>query len=170
MKIVIQPYNPCWLTLFAQEKAKIHNSIGKDGVWIEHISSTSVEGLSAKPVIDILIGLENFSVADQFVSPIEALDYYYVADYEDQMPLSKFFFKEENHKRTHHLHLVEMNSPFWKRHMAFRDYLRENETDRKAYETLKKNLSERDWSTRNDYVKAKSGFIRNIESKLNLNT
>ncbi|MBL4593965.1 MAG: GrpB family protein [Flavobacteriales bacterium] len=166
MKIHIEKYNPNWITQFFKEYNQLLDSIDESDVVIEHIGSTSVNGLGAKPVIDIMIGLKDFSTADNHINNIESLGYNYISKYEDIMPYRKFFIKEINEKRTHHIHMVEVDSDYWDRHIRFRDYLRSHKTVRDNYFELKISLSKKEWNDGDEYAKAKTDFIRAIETEI----
>lgn len=165
LKIIIEPYNPEWEVKFEKEAQLLLDTINEDLVRIEHIGSTSIKGLGAKPIIDIMIGINDFNYADDHISGIEKLNYQYISKYEDIMPQRRFFIKESAGKRTHHIHMVQYASSFWKRHLFFRDHLRTNKNDRDAYEQLKRELSRKEWNDGNEYADAKSDFIKNIELK-----
>jgi GrpB-like predicted nucleotidyltransferase (UPF0157 family) len=158
MKIIIQEYSDTWPKLFELEKIILTERL------IEHIGSTAVKGLGAKPVIDIIVGLPDFMRACNFIKPITDLGYEYISRFEDVMPYRRFFIKESSGIRTHHIHMVEAGSEFWLRHLAFRDYLRANENVRNEYESLKKKLSEKEWKDGNEYNDAKTEFIKGIEA------
>ncbi|WP_028982517.1 GrpB family protein [Sporocytophaga myxococcoides] len=165
MKVELHTYNQDWKNLFQIEKELISSAILNSNIHIEHIGSTSIEGLSAKPIIDILIGVPDFSKVNDLISPIETCNYSYISIYEDTMPYRRFFTKSSDNKRTHQIHMVELNSPFWIRHLAFRNYLREHHEEKVAYNLLKTELSEKDWNDINDYAQAKTEFIRAVEYK-----
>ncbi len=151
--------------MFEEEKQLLQAVLGEGSVEVEHIGSTAVNGLAAKPIIDIMIGLPDFSVADKLVPRIEALGYEYIKKYEDEMPFRRFFVKNRKGIRTHHIHMVEINSEFWGRHLLFRDYLRQNPEIMNEYAALKKQLAEREWVDVNEYADAKTEFIRGIENE-----
>ena len=166
MKIIIEEYNPVWKTLFEEEKRNILEALSGIQFEIEHIGSTAVDGLGAKPVIDILIGLNNFSEAGEQVKKIVNIGYQYISKYEDTMPYRRFFIKEKFGVRTHHIHMVKIHTEFWERHIAFRDYLRKHPEEKLAYYDLKKQLALREWRDGNEYAAAKTEFIRRIEKKI----
>jgi GrpB-like predicted nucleotidyltransferase (UPF0157 family) len=166
MKVVIEEYNPMWPALFENEKELLSNVFDEIEFAIEHIGSTSIVGLGAKPVIDIMVGVPDFSLANNYVAGIELLGYQYISSYESVMPFRKFFIKESAGKRTHHIHLVELNTDFWKRHLAFRNYLRENDKVRDAYFMLKKGLVEKEWKSGDEYAAAKGDFINEVLKKV----
>jgi GrpB-like predicted nucleotidyltransferase (UPF0157 family) len=104
MKVPIVEYRPQWRKMFEEEKQLLQAVLGEVSVKVEHIGSTSVDGLAAKPVIDIMVGLTDFSLADSLVSRIEALGYEYIKKYEDEMPFRRYFVKNLNGIRTHQIH------------------------------------------------------------------
>lgn len=165
MKIIIEPYNPNWPLRFQKEAETLKNVFQNDQILIEHIGSTSVKGLGAKPVIDIMVGLPDFQSANNWIAPLEAVGFVYVSKFEDTMPFRRFFTKEESQKRLVNLHMVQIGTPFWNRHLRFRDHLRWNKEDRHKYNLLKLDLSYKNWSSVNDYAQAKTAFIRAVEAK-----
>jgi GrpB-like predicted nucleotidyltransferase (UPF0157 family) len=149
--------------MFEKESGRLLETLSADGIVIEHIGSTAVPGLEAKPIIDIMIGLPDFGRADAFVPLIQGLGYEYIQKYEDEMPFRRFLYLDEDGGRRVNIHMVGINSPFWKRHLMFRDYLRQNPTVREEYHRLKLDLAAREWTDRNDYAQAKTDFIRKAE-------
>jgi len=165
VKVTIVEYRPEWRKLFEDEKRILQTALGEVSTRIEHIGSTAVAGLAAKPVIDLMVGLEDFSIADNLVPKIEALAYEYIKKYEAVMPFRRFFIKEQAGIRTHQIHLVGIGSEFWERLILFRDYLRQNPGVAAKYASLKKELAEREWNDVNEYADAKTEFIRKIENE-----
>ena len=161
MKITISPYNPNWSSMFEQEKSRLAGALGEHVVSIQHIGSTSVPGLGAKPIIDIMIAVRALDEADQFcIRPIVELGYEDVKEFEQDTPLRRYFRKENADKvRTHHIHMVEINSDWWVDHLLFRDFLRTDPEARRAYEAHKRQLAEQEWGDSNDYAQAKTDFI-----------
>jgi GrpB-like predicted nucleotidyltransferase (UPF0157 family) len=165
MKVTIVEYSPTWPEQFDQEKHLLQKILENTGAVIEHIGSTSVVGLAAKPIIDIMIGLPDFALADSLVSKFTALQYNYISKYEDVMPDRRFFTKKQRDTTTHHIHMVGRGSEFWERHLLFRNFLRENPDLARRYAALKKELAQREWQDGNEYAGAKTEFIRNIEAQ-----
>jgi GrpB-like predicted nucleotidyltransferase (UPF0157 family) len=161
MKIFISSYDPNWPIIFEQEKARLADALGDHFVSIQHIGSTSVPGLGAKSIIDIMIAVRTLDEADRFcIQPIVGLGYEYVKEFERETPQRRFFRKENaDAVRTHHIHMVEINSDWWVDHLLFRDYLRADGDVRRAYEAHKRQLAEQEWETSNHYAEAKTGFI-----------
>jgi len=163
MKIDIVEYSPEWAQLFQEEKAALYAALQPAKVIIEHVGSTAVPGLAAKPIIDLMIGLPDFAIANSLVPPIIGLGYDYVAEYEAVMPERRYFQKNYDNKRTHHIHMVEIGSEFWQRLLLFRDYLRTNASTMQEYASLKKSLATREWQDMNEYAEAKTDFIKHME-------
>ncbi|MEH2393557.1 MAG: GrpB family protein [Nostoc sp.] len=130
-------YDPCWQTLFAQKAERIWQALGNNLVAeIEHIGSTAVQGMAAKPVIDIMVGVHSLVDAKSAVPILESLGYIYWC--EDPRPGRMFFVKgmpPSGKQRTHHVHIVEVNSEFWEQKL-FCDYLRKHPEQAKRYEAL----------------------------------
>jgi GrpB-like predicted nucleotidyltransferase (UPF0157 family) len=164
MRIAIFEYSPFWPRIFDEEKALLARQF-PDSTVIEHIGSTAVPGLAAKPVIDILVGLVDFAQANSFVPGIEQLGYEYVPRYETEMPFRRFFRKGQAAVRTHHIHMVAIGTDFWQRHLLFRDYLRTHPETAAQYSALKRTLAARDWQDMNEYADAKTEFIRRVEAE-----
>ena len=166
--VVIVEYDPRWPALYEAEASAILGAIGHVIVALEHVGSTSVPGLGAKPIIDILAGVRILADAAQCVEPLRGLGYEYVPEYEAEIPDRRYFRKGPPAGRTHHLHLVEHGGEFWMRHLLFRDYLRAHPEAAQAYDRLKRELAARFGSDRDGYTDAKTEFVRSIEAKTRL--
>ncbi len=163
--IVISTYQPNWPELFDQEAAVIQNLIGSYITIIEHIGSTAVPGLAAKPIIDMLIGINRLSDSPLFIPPLQKLGYIYVPEHEVDLPERRYLYKQERGEDTFHLHMVEPQSDFFCRHLAFRDYLRTHPEAVGEYAALKIRLAGEFGSDRSGYTDAKTDFIHSIEHK-----
>ena len=163
MKIEIVQYSTDWPVMYEEIKDQFYSSFGEKIAGIEHIGSTSVPGLAAKPIIDILLGVYNLTDAEEIIPNMEHLGYEYVFKYEDIMPERRYFVKWQDGRSIHHIHTVEINSDFWKRHLYFRDYLRLHDNVRDEYFELKKKLADIDWEDKMGYTDAKTDFIRKTE-------
>lgn len=164
--ILLVDYDPAWPQRFEEEKARVLAAIGEYASAVEHAGSTAVPGLGAKPIIDLLVGLHHFSAADNCVEPLKRLGYGFRG--EAGVPQRYFFRKpdvDSTADRTHHLHLVEQDSPNWKRMLRFRDYLRAHPEEVQAYYALKQELAARFESTTLGYAEAKSEFVTSILAK-----
>jgi GrpB-like predicted nucleotidyltransferase (UPF0157 family) len=164
MNVIIVEYSPHWPAMFESEQQRLRTALAAAAPVIEHVGSTSVVGLAAKPIIDIMIGLPDFAVADDLVAAVTALGYEYIARYEDVMPYRRFFKKHAGEVATHHIHMVGIGGEFWERHLLFRDYLRATPAAAGEYAALKRELATREWADGNEYAAAKTDFIRAAES------
>jgi GrpB-like predicted nucleotidyltransferase (UPF0157 family) len=164
--IYLSSYSEQWPEEFEQEKKRLMQSIGTWTADIQHVGSTAVPGLSAKPVIDIMIGVKSLQEADLYcIEKIVELGYDYLAIYEKEAPERRYFQKNApDGRRTHQIHLVKIDSPWWKRHLLFRDYLLSHPEIAKEYEKLKQTLACQ-YTDTNEYAQAKTSFIRGIEAK-----
>ncbi len=165
MTIELSEYNPEWTTMFDTEKNTILTSFPINEVLIEHIGSTSIPNLKAKPIIDIILGLTELPLDIlPVVKYLKTLGYEYIEEYNSIIPERRFFQKDLNGKRTHHIHLVSFNSEFWDKHLFFRNHLRDNPTIREQYQVLKADLTKRQWKSGNEYADAKGDFIKSVDS------
>ncbi len=164
-EIEIIEHNPDWANMFEREAESIRTALGNLTVEIQHIGSTAVPGLAAKPVIDIMVGLHNLSDGESTIQPLENLGYVYWA--ENPNPEKMFFVKgmpPYGEKRTHHVHVVEIDGEFWQRRL-FRDYLRRNSEEAQRYEKLKRDLAVQFRNDREAYTQGKSDYIREVMEK-----
>jgi GrpB-like predicted nucleotidyltransferase (UPF0157 family) len=161
--IIIVDYDPRWPTLYAQERELILKWTGQHLAAIEHIGSTSVPGLGAKPIIDIMAAVRSLSDAASCIEPLARIGYEYVPKHEDVMPERRYFHKGASRgTRLAHLHMVELNSDFWRRHLLFRDFLRAHPSAAEQYYRLKKELALKLGAAREAYTDAKTSFIEDI--------
>ena len=159
-EVTIVEYNPAWPAMFEEEKARLLDAAG---TWIDdvqHVGSTAVPGLAAKPIIDIMIAIYNLADVEKCVAPIESLGYGYMGEY--GLPERHFFRKPPPDGwigRTHHIHMVLRDSNQWVNQVHFRDYLRAHPEARQRYQDLKRELAEQFGSDRFAYTDAKQEFI-----------
>lgn len=167
--IVIVEYDPQWPILFEQEKKAIWAAIGQFVRGIEHMGSTAVPGLPAKPLIDICVGLQDIDDAMKCIEPLKALGYEYVPEYEKVLPDRRYFRKGLPGKRTHHLHMWRINSAGWNRHLLFRDTLRAQPQLAQDYLALKERLAKKYGHDRPAYSDAKSEFVESVLARAQAN-
>jgi GrpB-like predicted nucleotidyltransferase (UPF0157 family) len=166
--IVIEDYDPQWPMMYAIESDRIRNVLGNLLVAIEHIGSTSVPGLAAKPRIDIMPAVASEDVLDQTIEPVTSLGFEYISRFEDEMPYRRLFSRDGGDEQIAvNIHTVAINSEFWERHLLFRDYLRTHPDVADEYACLKRQLAPR-FSVTSDYALAKTEFIKSIEVKARL--
>lgn len=164
--VIIVDYDPRWPRFYDEEKANLVRVIGPMMVKIEHIGSTAVPGLAAKPIIDIMAGMQHLSDATWCIQPLRTLGYEYVPDDEKCVSDRRYFRKGNvpgtERGSTHHLHIVEAGSDAWDRHVLFRDYLRGHPEEARRYADLKKTLTARFNPDRESYTNAKTDYIQEI--------
>jgi len=123
-KVEIVDYDPAWVRAYEIERRRICAAISYPNICVEHIGSTAVPGLAAKPIIDILIGVPRLRDAVDCIPRLTALGYHYVPGIEVNMPYRRFLQKGNPRRRTHHVHILEPHHIAWRQHVRFRDYLR----------------------------------------------
>jgi GrpB-like predicted nucleotidyltransferase (UPF0157 family) len=163
--VIIVPYDPGWVDIFKNEAKLLLQSIPFSNIAIEHIGSTSVVGLAAKPIIDIMIGFASLKDAETSIAQIEILDYEYIPEYEVEIPDRRYFHKPITPPRKFHLHCAEINGNFWNKQTTFRDYLRTHPQACSKYEQLKEKLAVQYRLDRVAYTDAKTEFIVGILKK-----
>ncbi|MBN9491602.1 MAG: GrpB family protein [Alphaproteobacteria bacterium] len=165
--IEIVDYDPRWPRLFEEEARRLRTVLDPSLiVGLEHFGSTAIAGLSAKPIIDILVAVRSLAAARAtFVAALRTLDYVYWADNpkKDRM----FFVKgmpPYGSKRSHHVHVTEPEGEMWQR-LVFRDYLRAHPEEAGTYERLKKRLAAEHPTDREAYTDAKSAYVESVMRK-----
>jgi GrpB-like predicted nucleotidyltransferase (UPF0157 family) len=149
------PYDASWPLLYQAEEIRIGEALGEKAMDIQHIGSTSVPGLAAKPIIDIMVSVGHLRDALDCIEPLKRLGYVFV-DYVQNR--DRRFFRK-GFPRTHHLHIVEQGSQSQLEHIRFRDIMRANEELRREYAGLKESLSSRFRNNRAEYSESKGVFI-----------
>lgn len=157
-RVFVTGYNPAWPRMFEEERALISAAIGPMIERIEHVGSSAVPGLAAKPTIDIAVAVTRLDVVARCIGPLGGLGYEYVPEYEKELPDRRYFRKGTPGARTHHLHVYEEGHPEFEAYLIFRDHLRANETAARVYEILKRALAAT--MTRAEYTDAKTSFIK----------
>ena len=156
--IRIRPYDPAWPERFAREAAGIRDVLGGRELRIEHIGSTSVPGLAAKPVVDILLVLDDPADEASYVPALEAAGY--------QLRVREPDFYQHRMLRTPqrdvHVHVFAPDSPEIDRYLLCRDRLRADAAERELYAEAKRRLAARDWPTMQHYAEAKTEVVEAI--------
>jgi GrpB-like predicted nucleotidyltransferase (UPF0157 family) len=158
--VIIAPYDPEWPLRFEAERSVLARVFLGTEAAIEHVGSTAVPGLSAKPVIDVMVGLKALVDVEGRIPALEAVGYEYDPGHETQLPERRYFRKPRLRPRAFHLHCVVLGSDFWIRQLAFRDYLRAHGDTATAYDQLKRHLAAR--LSMQEYTQAKSPFILGV--------
>jgi GrpB-like predicted nucleotidyltransferase (UPF0157 family) len=161
--VEVVEYDPAWPSAYERERARIAGTLGDLVVAIEHVGSTAVPGLGAKPIIDMMIGVRSLADGEKCAKPLEGLGYECKGEF--GIPGRLYFRKVEEGKRTHQIHMVKVGSEFWERHLLFRNYLREHPEEARDYHELKVKLATEFGTDREAYTEAKTEFIRSAEAK-----
>ena len=135
-KVIVLPYDAAWKSTFEAIRAEIQTALGDLMLGIEHVGSTSVKGMSAKPCIDIDVVIRDYSVFDAVVQKLDAIGYIHEGDLgiKDR---EAFKYADKPHLMTHHLYVCPRDSEELHRHIVFRDFLRENPEAVKEYSMVK---------------------------------
>jgi GrpB-like predicted nucleotidyltransferase (UPF0157 family) len=156
--IVIADYDPAWPERFRREEAKIRRSLGEAALAVEHIGSTSVPRLAAKPIVDILLVVEDSGEEASYLPAMEEAGYV--------LRVREPNFEEHRMFRTPgkdvHVHVFSVGSKEIERLLLLRDRLRGKERDRELYASTKRKLASRDWPSMQHYADAKSGVVEGI--------
>ncbi|MCC7352444.1 MAG: GrpB family protein [Anaerolineae bacterium] len=163
--VVIVAYDPRWSVMYEEEKGFLLNLLGDALAAVEHIGSTAIPGLGAKPIIDIMAAVRRLADTEACIPALARGGYEYAPEFEVVIPERRFFRKGPPGARTHHLHVVELTSEFWDRHLLFRDYLRAHPDVAEEYLQLKKALAVRFAADRPSYTEAKTDFIQGVVHK-----
>ena len=169
-EIAVQPYDPRWPMMFEQERLHLLACLPHDLIRrIEHFGSTAIPGISAKPIVDILVEVTNLDETQKIIAPIleaQGYDYFWRPSWgDDTPPFYAWFIKRDKHgNRTHHIHMVEADFEHWER-LLFRDYLIEHPGTAGEYSELKERLSMTHRGNRVAYTEAKTDFIRAVTAK-----
>lgn len=161
-RLSLVAYDPRWAARFEEEKARILEVAGSRLLAVEHVGSTAIPGILAKPVLDILGGVRTLADGDALVTRLAAIGYEYVPEYEAIIPDRRYFRKGPAGARTHHLHVVEHEGKEWRKMMGFRDYLRAHPAVAREYGELKRRLARTFRDDRDAYQEAKASFIRDV--------
>ncbi len=156
--IEIVAYDPTWPARFEQERQRLEHALGSAAVAIEHIGSTAVPGLIAKPVIDMLVGLRDYPLQPERVAAAERIGYVYRGEF--GIPGRQYF--RRGSPDAHHVHAVLHGGGHWLRHVAFRDWLREHGEDAAHYGELKLRLAAEHRDDRARYTESKAEFIEDV--------
>jgi GrpB-like predicted nucleotidyltransferase (UPF0157 family) len=163
-KVEVVPYSPDWENLFNSEQALLKDLFGKNAVGIYHIGSTSVPGLSAKPIIDVMIEVENLGLIDFVTDDIERVGY--EAKGENGIAGRSFFQKSnENGVRLYHVHAFEQGNIEINRHLVFRDYLRTHPEHAAKYAEVKQRAAARNPYDIESYMMEKEPIIKELEKQ-----
>ena len=166
-RVIVLPYNEQWKQDFRKIEAELANALGSLALKIEHVGSTSVEGLSAKPIIDIDVVINDTTLLGDVISTLASIGY----QHEGNLGIvgrEAFKYDGKEHLQRHHLYVCPKDSPELKRHMAFRDYLRTHPDAVKEYSRIKEEEAKLYPEDIESYIEHKSPFIEKIYTEMGM--
>ncbi|MEO7887890.1 MAG: GrpB family protein [Polaromonas sp.] len=158
--VVLQPYDGRWPALFTTERDRLLSCFPGSFIDIQHIGSTAVPGLLAKPVIDLLAGVESMVAAEALLAPLCANGYTGSAEFNASLTDRKWLMRWAEGRRTHHLHLVVHGGAVWAQRLRFRDALRSDPALAVRYAALKAELAAKHPNDREAYTDGKTAFVK----------
>lgn len=161
-KVIVTAYDERWPAAFEDAAAEICRVLEAGCLDVQHIGSTAVPGLAAKPVIDVLVEVVDIMAVDRFEAEFRKLGYQ--AKGENGLPGRRYFERGGN-ERTHHVHCYEQGNPEIIRHLVFRDFLKANPQTAAAYGELKMELAKQYPLNIEQYIKGKQMMVEEIEKK-----
>lgn len=165
--VVVLPYDEQWKKDFHNIKAELTGALGKFALRIEHVGSTSVQGLSAKPIIDIDVVIKDYTVLREVVCALEKIGYRHEGNL-GIVGREAFKYDGKEHLRKHHLYVCPEDSPELKRHIAFRDYLQTHPDAMREYSHIKEEGAKLYPYDIEGYIEHKSPFIEKIYAEIGL--
>jgi len=163
-RIVVVAYDPAWPAEFEAEAQRIARALGSNVVALHHIGSTAIPGMFAKPILDILLEVDDLAALDRETGALQALGYEAMGEF--GIPRRRYFRKSNAAGvRTHHLHAFQVGDAEIERHLAFRDYLIAHPAAAQAYGALKQELARRFVDDRQAYMDGKDAFVKEQEAK-----
>lgn len=160
--VVVCPYSDAWPDLFRNLEDDLIRLFAPTTITVEHIGSTSVPGLAAKPVIDVLLGAASLADIESKIKFLSEHGYEYVSKYENEIPERRYFVMSPAGSLRVHIHAVVLGSRIWREQLAFRDALRGNSSLREQYQSLKLRLAEQFVNDKSAYSAAKNPFIESV--------
>ncbi len=162
-QIEVRPYDPTWPARFEAEAALLRTILGTEVVTVHHIGSTSIPGIKAKPIIDILLEVQDIERIDNYNAQMEIHGFMPRGEY--GLPRRRFFPRTVNGRRTTHVHSWQNGDPEIKRHLIFRDYMCAHPSAAEAYGRIKTNLAAQFADEREKYSDGKYAFVQEMERK-----
>ncbi len=161
-RVIIVPYDPEWPGMFAKLGAALRGALGDIALRIDHIGSTSIPGLDAKPIIDVQISVASLEPVDPFRIPLESLGYVWRSNNPE---LTKRYFREKPGERRTHIHVRRAGSFSEQFPLLFRDYMRAHPDELRPYAEMKYRLAEQYGEDREGYTVAKGPFVWEVVRK-----
>jgi GrpB-like predicted nucleotidyltransferase (UPF0157 family) len=166
VKVVVEDYNPDWPRWYAEEADRIRSALGPAVVRLEHAGSTSVPGLPAKPIIDVILAVPDTSIEDAYVPALVAAGYR-LQIREPEWHQHRCFYNRvgNGYQRNVNLHVYTAGCIEYDRYLVFRDRLRTHPQDLELYRNTKRELSKKDWKYIQNYADAKTPVIQEIMTR-----
>jgi len=161
-EVRLHDHDPLWPSAFAAERDRLLSLLAGSFLEVQHIGSTAVPGLPAKPIIDLLGGVSSMAQAESLMDRICSSGYTTSAEFNATLTDRKWFMRWADGRRTHHLHVVVHHGAAWNERICFRDALRSQPDVASRYAALKSRLAEAHATDREAYTEAKSGFVRSV--------
>ncbi len=165
--VVVLPYDEQWKQDFLMIREELASALGQLALRIEHVGSTSVEGLSAKPIIDIDVVIEDYSVFEEVVSALGTIGYRHEGDL-GIAGREAFKYDGKDHLKKHHLYVCTEDSPELKRHISFRDYLRTHPDAVREYSRIKEEGARLYPCDIDKYIEHKTPLIEKIYKEIGI--
>lgn len=161
--IRIVEHDPGWAERAGDERRRLQEALGPMAVRLDHVGSTAVPGLAAKPIIDLQLSVAALEPRDPYLQPLERLGYAFLP--QPGFPDYHFFARPRERPRSHHLHVCEAGSHNELRHLAVRDFLRAHPDEAERYAKLKRELAERHPRDRLAYIAGKDPCVAELEAR-----
>lgn len=159
--VKLSEYNPDWGKFFLSEKVELEKVLGKSVLGIEHVGSTAIPGIKAKPILDLMVAVHSLDNWSEYTGLFQKLGYEFRRDMRDPQE-HILFVKGPEENRTHYLKLTTLDSNFWKEHIVFRDFIIGHQEYAREYERLKETLLDEHACEREPYTAGKAGFIEKM--------
>jgi len=157
----LSDHDAAWSDIFNAEKAELREVFGNKILGVEHVGSTAIPGVKAKPILDLMVAIQSLDNWKECEENLQKLGYQFRAD-NRELQDHILFVKGPEEKRTHYLKLAELNSDFWSEHILFRDFLITHPKYRQEYEDLKILLLQKYQDNRKPYTDGKKDFIKKV--------
>ena len=166
-QVIVQPYDTAWKQSFIDIRAEIQDALGELALEIEHVGSTSVEGLSAKPIIDIDVVIKDASTLEDVITALKRIGYRHEGNF-GIAGREAFKYDGKEHLQKHHLYVCPQDSAELKRHITFRDYLRSHPKAVREYSRIKEEGASLYPLDMAKYIEHKSPFIERIYTEIGI--
>jgi GrpB-like predicted nucleotidyltransferase (UPF0157 family) len=161
-ELVLSEYQDTWPRQFWQVEEQLRDAVPVHGAVLEHIGSTSVPGLCAKPVLDVMLGVGSLGEVEAAIPALASVGFVYRPEHEAVIPDRRYFVRPQGQTVRVHLHAVLLDGLLWKQHLCFRNALRKDPLLREQYASLKRALAVAHAGDKAAYTEAKAPFIRQV--------